>query len=751
MISLKSKRSFLLLGCLGFAVPVRAGEASLRQDLLRLEEKLSTAAVSDNKGSPGVQKEIANALFKRADASFRAKEYFDTVRALNQLLNATPNIDNYLDAQFYLGRSYEELRYPARSIKAYLRYLSSFASKSDGNHPRLLETISRLLLLKEDMLTEEGETFDRLLVSLVSLNSIPAAQRDEIKLLAAKGAYQTQKMQLAEEWLNDLIRSGRSAHVQADAHFYLGLVNLKLGRYDKAEELFLKIANDDNASHYLIRQLARLDLARLYAARNLPKLAWDWYQKVEGPGESQRLAIYESVGLLMQSENFAKARELGETYIKAFPNTKEAALIRERMAYLQLSSGSFEAAESTVMNRQKDLDSLGQRLSKKYEGSIIVQSNDLDELRRAAAVMNIESVVLNRAAALNHRLDRAKSLVAEHRQQLRSLQYTLGRAGTASLRPELFAKDEQFWSYVEDLSAIGEKMIANEIAFYNWTEAQQISFVKGQERREKIRLDKTARPVQWQNMYQLGMIEYRSAELNKRILQGKAELAAAIYNGKKGNAKQQDLSHEADDRIKEYNKLNKKLDLAMENERELWLKNSKYSSPLLRTRKRFLMLAQEFLDTNVTLSEQRDRYPDPATKHVQEDYATNWQIWPRVAGKILTLIRDREKQEEDWVTAQQKTQTKAVETAEKLADREDALRFSIARATGKALPDVISYMRLAINEQAARGKKWLADVDWQRYLRETDERNRQQAKHDVDETRLRENQKDSEIERALHE
>ncbi|RZA18884.1 MAG: hypothetical protein EOP10_20400 [Proteobacteria bacterium] len=189
----------------------------------------------------------------------------------------------------------------------------------------------------------------------------------------------------------------------------------------------------------------------------------------------------------------------------------------------------------------------------------------------------------------------------------------------------------------------------------------------------------------------------------------------------------------------------------MEDQRVLWVANYKNGSPLLKTKKHFLLLTQEFLDSNEVLEQKRDQYPDPATKHVQEDFASNWELWPRIAGKILVQINKTEQKEQTWLDAQQVALKNSREVGENLALREEQLRHGIAKATGKAFPSVAAHIRYAINEQAARGKKWMADVDWQRYLRETAERSRLQAKQDLDETTIKEKIRDTEIERALHE
>ncbi|RZA25278.1 MAG: hypothetical protein EOP10_07350 [Proteobacteria bacterium] len=750
MISLKAAKTWILLALTAYMPLAHSTESELRQDLLRLEQKLVTDSVSDN-GSNGAQAARVKQLFARAEDSYRSQKYMDVVKTLNQVLNISPSFENYLDAQYYLGRSYEELSYPARSIKAYLRYLGSFASKSGWNHPRFLEVIQRLLLQKKTMLVEEGETLDRLLISLINLNNLPAAKRDQVKLLASKSAYQTGKFAMADEWLNDLIKKSPDATLVADAQFYLALLKLKSGQYDKSEELFLKIADSDVKEHFLVSQLARLNLARIYAARNLPKLSFTWYQKVQGPGESQRLALYESTGLLMQSKDFERAKGQAELYLKHYPKSREASLIRERLAFLQLNSGSFEAAETNLGKRDGELTNLSEIIAKDYEGKFVLKEAEIEALRQKAAAMNIESIVLERASALNQRLKKAKTTLEQNRQEIRSLAYTLGRISDSDLRPELLAKDEQYWNSIEELSALGENLIAHELTFYNWSAAEQYSFVKAKERRKKILDDQTPRPVLWENTYRLSQLESRAAKLDRHLASERAKLSGAIFAAENGTAEQIDKASQAKDRLTEIQHIKNRLQLAMEDQRALWVANYKNGSPLLKTRKHFLLLTQEFLDTNEALEQKRDQYPDPATKHVQEDFASNWELWPRIAGKILVQMNKTEQKEQAWLDAQQIALKTSREVGENLALREEQLRHGIAKATGKAFPSVAAHIRYAINEQAARGKKWMADVEWQRYLRETAERSRLQAKQDLDETTIKEKIRDTEIERALHE
>lgn len=728
-----------------------AAESQLRQDLLRLENKLGTAVVSEDVGAPGVQASRLNTLFARSQDSFRDQKYIDTVRILNQILNASPAFDRYLDAQFYLGRSYEELRYPARSIKAYLRYLSSFASKSGWNHPRFLEVIQRLLLQKQDMLGPEGETLDRLLASMISLNNIPKAKRDSIKLLAAKSAYQSQKIALAEEWLTEIIATSSNATHVADAQFYLALVKLKKGQYDQSEELFLKIAETKIEEHNLVKQLARLNLARIYAARNLPKLSYTWYQKVEGPGDSQRLALYESTGILMQSKDFERAKLSAQLYLKSYPKSREAALIRERLAFFQLNSGSFQDAENNLEQREQELIQLGTLIRKDYEGRLVIKDQEIDRLRQKAAAVNVESSVLERISALNHRLLKARTTIEQNQQEIRSLGYTLGRISDASLRPELMAKDELYWNYIEELMALGENLVSHELSFYNWTAAEQYSFVKAKERRRRILDDQTPRPQLWEDTFRLSELENRAAKLNRRLLEAQAKLSAAIFVAENGTMAQIELAAQARERGKQIGHLMRRLQSSMDDQRSLWAANAKNGSPLIKTKNHFLMLTQEFLDSNALLTTKRDQYPDPATKHVQEDFTRNWELWPRLASKILVLINKTEIKEQAWLATHLQSLKTSREIALNLKIREELLRHAIAKSSGKAFPAIASHIHFAINEQAARGKKWMADVDWQRYLRDTSEKSKLQAKQDLDEATIREEIRDTEIERALHE
>lgn len=742
-------RSLIIIA---FLLPglAKANQDLLRQELVNIEGKLQAIHASQDRNVEGVQAFTSDRLMQKAEASYREQEFLAAVRLLNQVLNKPSAVESsrYLKANYLLGRSYEELRYPARAIKAYLRYLSSYATRSRDNADRLIEVTRRLLLLREDMLGEESENFQRLLASLMGLD-FPDEVKADITLLSGISAYHAARYQLAESWLANVCGLSASKSPCAEATLYQGLTALAQGQLDKSEKHLQGLAEDSDSNLHFIRQVATLNLARLFADRKLPQHAWSWYQKVEGPGNPQRMALYESTILLMQVEDFPKAAQLAQTYIKSFPETKEAAYLRERMGYLQLSVGELSAAENNLNARQKELNDLANRIN--FQGKRFLSSDDVTFIRNQTAPLGINSPVLDRSAQLFERLAKAKNLLREHRQELRSLAYTLGRISDPNLRPDLQAADRQFNSFVLDLGRIGDALIKSEGALYELSDAQKLNLQRSQERRSKIVASEKIRNSSWKSWEQLAQLEQNAAELSTRLSSQRAQLAALVYKGEKSKdpVKNDQVQHLREAQ-KSLDGLNERLSEAMEDQRLAWLHNYRKHSAFQKTRKTFLLLSQELMESSAILDDYRDRYQSPERKHSQEDFAENWVIWPRAAGKLLAAIKVRDSQEIAWLNNKQTGLEKARTDQQKMIQKHEDLYRSLGRVSGSALPSIMNHINFNIREQTARGKKWLADVQWQKYLQETEDRIRKEKNQRLEEAKIQEDLRDIEIERALH-
>lgn len=728
----------------------KANQDLLRQELVNIEGRLQSIQASQDRNVPGVQSLAADMLMEKAEAAYRDQEYLATVRFLNQVLNKSSGVESgrYLKANYLLGRSYEELRYPARAIKAYLRYMSSYATRSKDNPERLIEVTRRLLLLRESMLNEESENFQRLLANLMGLD-FPDDIKAEITLLSGVSAYHGARHKLAESWLAKVCDISGAKRPCAEASLYQGLAALAQGQLDKSESHLLGLAEESDSSLHFIRQVAALNLARLFADRKLPQHAWSWYQKVQGPGNPQRIALYESAVLLMQVEDFPKATQLAQTYIKSFPDSKEAAYLRERMAYLQLSIGKFNDAENNLNARQKELGDLANRIN--FQGKRFLGADDVAFIRNQTAPLGISSSVLDRSAQLFERLAKAKNLLREHRQELRSLSYTLGRISDPSLRPDLQAADRQFNDFVQDLTRVGDALISSEGNLYELSDAEKLNLQRSKDRRAKILATAKVRSTSWKSWGKLAQLEQDAAQLSNRLFTERARLAALVHRGEHSKEPvAKDQAQHLRNMQKTLDGLNERLSVAMEDQRLAWLQAYRKHSAFQRTRKSFLLLSQEFLESSAVLDEYRDRYESPERKHYQEDFAEDWVVWPRIAGKLLTAIKERDRQETTWLNNKQAGLEKARTDEQKLMLRQEDLYRSLGRVSGMALPSVLNHINFNIREQSARGKKWLADIHWQKYLQETEERIRKERNQRLEEAKVQEDMRDIEIERALH-
>jgi hypothetical protein len=174
-------------------------------------------------------------------------------------------------------------------------------------------------------------------------------------------------------------------------------------------------------------------------------------------------------------------------------------------------------------------------------------------------------------------------------------------------------------------------------------------------------------------------------------------------------------------------------------------------SPYQLTRKRLLLNAQEFLDAEAIFSRRRDQFNHPMKKHAQEDYQLTWNGFRAVAGQVLNYIHQQEKKEKDWLDAQLKTFDRLNQRLSELRGRELELERRLGTLSGQAWPSVMDHLSFHINEQQARAKKWMADLQWQRSLNQAQKRAEQTREQERKETDLQESLKDLELEGALHE
>ncbi len=737
----------------------RLSAEELRDDLPeamdQLQKQLEGLKASSDSGTMGAIRYSVDEAFALAEQNLKDREYIASIRNLNFVLNQMPRLphDRYLRAQYMLGTAYQELKQIPRAGKAWLRYLSSYTTQKGNDTLRLLEVIHHILIVQEQLAEDQRSQFQRVLADLTALQMAPEI-RAEIHLLAAISAIHNRQNRLAASWLEKVRSTKASPRLWAEASFYIGLNAMQQGDDPGAEKIWLEVANMPDESLIMLRGLAALNLGRLYALRKMPKNSLQWYGKVKSPGMASRMAAFEVVLLLAQNNQYPEASQFAQSYISNYPRTKEAYELQERMPLFLYQAGHLDLAENQLKERDKALSELRTWLEVTTRGRLALTGADLKDVDEHIEVFALSSPLIDRSRGLFQRLDMQARMQQEQRNELRSMMLTLGRVLDPELRPRIIDNNRQLNLLINQWSKLGERLVAGEKQLYGdqLSPAEQLSLERSLGRRQKLkditqefsRKSKTT----WQDISQTSL---RLGELAKRLEKNQAELSAITLKGQHTNhQKLLEYATLAKDFSSQMNSLQARTNSLLEKHRQRILALQLEDSPYQLTRKRMLLTAQEFMDVEAVFSQRRDSFSHPLKKHAQEDYQQTWNSWRAIAGQTLSFIYQQEQKEKNWLKQQLASFDTLNQKAIELRGRQLELERRLATLTGKAWPSVMDHLSYHMNEQQSHAKKWLADLQWQRSMNQSQRRSVQSQEQQRKEIDIQESLKDLELEGALH-
>jgi hypothetical protein len=728
----------------------------LPQAVMQIQERMEALRAAEDKETMGVVLHNVEQAFALAEQNLKDREYIAVIRNLNYVLNHAPQLpqERYMRAQYMLGSSYEELKQISRAGKAWFRYLSSYTTQKGDDTLRLLEVIRRILLIQEQLAETQRTQLQRLLADITALQMAPEI-RAEIHLLAAISAIHNRNYRLADSWLEKVRATKASDRLWAESSFYMGLSAMQQGKEQDAEKIWIDVAGISDDSLIMIRDLAALNLGRLYAARKMPKNAIQWYSKVKFPGLTTRLAAYEVTLLLAQNQQYAEASQFAQSYISKYPNAQEAQELKEKLPLLLYQAGHLDLAETKMRDRDRALTELKEWLEATTRGRLSITGSDLKDVDDHIEAYAIQSPTIDRSRQLFQKLDYQAQILQEHRNELRSMMLTLGRVLDPDLRPRVLNHNRQLNLLIDEWALLGERLVAGERDLYQnqLSASEAVSLDRSQARRQKLKdISKEWRRKNTTTWQDLSSTSLRLGELARRLENHQAALAPILLKGESTNhAKLLEYAAAAKDLRNQIGSLQARAHVLVEKHRRTTLAQQLNDSPYQLTRKRLLLSAQEFLDAEAIFSRRRDQFNHPMKKHAQEDYQQTWNGFRAVAGQVLNYIHQQEKLEKDWLDAQLKTFDRLNQKLSELRGRELELERRLGALTGQAWPSVMDHLSFHINEQQARAKKWMADLQWQRSMNQAQKRAEQNREQERKEADLQESLKDLELEGALHE
>ncbi|MDQ3235222.1 MAG: hypothetical protein M3Q07_25720, partial [Pseudobdellovibrionaceae bacterium] len=449
------------------------------------------------------------------------------------------------------------------------------------------------------------------------------------------------------------------------------------------------------------------------------------------------------------------ASQFAQSYISNYPNTKEAFELKEKLPLFLYQAGHLDLAEGKMRDRDRALTELKDWLEATTRGRLSMTGPDLQDVDEHIEVFAMSSPTVDRSRNLFQKLEIQARLLQEHRNELRSMMLTLGRVLDPDLRPRVVNQNRQLNQLIDEWSRLGERLVAGERDLYGnqLTASEQVTLDRSQARRLKLQdITKEWRRKPTSIWQELSSTSLRLGELARRLERHQASLSPILLKGHTSNhAKLQEYGITARDLTNQIGSLQARTHAAVEIHRKNMLSQQLQDSPYQLTRKRLLLNAQEFLDAEAIFSRRRDQFNHPMKKHAQEDYQQTWNGFRVAAGQVLTYIHQQEKLEKAWLDSQIRTFDRLNQKLSELRGRELELERRLGGLTGQAWPTVMDHLSFHINEQQARAKKWMADLQWQRSMNQAQKRAEQTKEQERKETDLQESLKDLELEGALHE
>lgn len=735
------------------ALTIRDPETEIGSALVELDNlanRIETSAQMSVRQGLGPQNVAARNAYTNALKFFQHQEWLSVIREINSFLNISQVTDQqeYLHAQYMLGRSYEAMRLPSRSLRAYFRYIAAYLTSPRRNEDELIEVLRRIVpLATQD--DDSGRQVREILSSITSLD-LPQQIRPEVLFIAAKSAAQANQRNLASLWLEQSINSTNDSRLKAKALYIKALLAIAVRDFDKAEETLSEVIQIDDGKNgpdgYNNRDIARLALARIAVRKKRYDAAINYYGLIPHDSSAFKDALFESIYVHLGRKQDYEARAKALLFVGQFPDASESLQLRTLLAYLDLKTGDLDAAGSSIATSEQQLQSIGQWIKSNLSG---IASIDQDKLLNFIAISQNQIKITPTVEAgqkLFSRLAEATRRLADIEGELRDTVYTLGRANLEQLKPRWANRAEQIANLADEALAIGHRLAAAERHVYtNRLSAVEIQQLQASEARRTNLLTPAAatkrKAQDWQDLVNFFDLTSDIANEHRKLHASRADLAAARYLVDYTNKKELTTA-----RQKRLSELEEKLSRAtnatattLVRLRKAKLEQVVRQSPHHIANKFLAQYATALHEESGILQAIRKAPSSTSDKLLAQEATKSWKRWQYVIDRLF----------EDFATLDQEIRSNMRKILQEIEKHEDShqqlsekittVRLELERRMGSSLSIIINNYSATIDSRQSRHRKWAADIEWLRYNETEKAAKRSQDQFDLETQVLRDN------------
>ena len=422
-----------------------------RLDLIMRD--LPTMQVISSKNGIGDQTLESKKLFEKGAAFFAKREYLSAEREIQRYLNQLQTIDpvDYLQAQYILGACFEDQGLHTRALRAYLRYLNSFLTSSTKNFEQLTAVLRRIFELasaessgksRSQAALNRNETTK--LMSALSSQEIPNKSKAEFYYLAAKLSASVGVNNLANQWIEKSGSSDENPVFNLRSRYYQALLILSFGDVKKAYDMFVDISdkmakNSETATVEFNQDTVLLAMARAALKLKRPQTAVSHYEQIiahERKDDSFQNALFESVYLLSSLGEYDLARKKARTFLSFFSGGKKAHQLKNIIVYLDLNAGDLTSAHDQLLTEMQDLESIKTKINQHFRPLAKVDYTDLIQLSTLTHNWVTQPAIVIQAQKLFADLEESRFQSFENKAAAKNLVYSIANNSLNNLNPQ---------------------------------------------------------------------------------------------------------------------------------------------------------------------------------------------------------------------------------------------------------------------------------------------------------------------------
>ena len=736
----------------GWGEPLRYPEEEIKASITQLKEikeKIASAGKLYGHGELSSQNIRARHAFEDAQETLKMREFRATIHYLNQYMELcqAPEHEDYLKAQYQLGMAHENLGQKHEAINAYLRYVATFITKPLDDTTDLLDSLRRMLHLSDFTNADQNAKFGQLLSALTNLD-LDDKDKAQLTFYLGYWAAYSKREKIADNWLSSLALDQNDPRIQAKALYYDSLIHLKNKRYGPAENALKKILELPTDSTQDYQANACLSLARIFVHLKKPKMALEYYEKIDENTEAHPEALFEMIFLTLNLDQADLARKYADEFLTKYPDRQEGPQVRSLLSYMAIRADNTEDAKSNISATETQLGAMEELLATHYSAKPRLSHTDVKAIMQSTGPLLHHPSLVPRSELFFTRTERLNEKLNDVRADMRHTVFTLGRLDLATMKPDWLSRKKQLEAFANESLGVGHRLIALEKSFY----ADQISA------KDKVELDasekrrdtllgsimeaKRSRGI-WQRWVLLAQYNLSLASRYQRVRNLEASLASlGVSSGmdaeKRGHSKAIGHLTERAGRIE------KGLLRAMEIVRArqtLALMDRSFHKEL---RSLIRDYASALYDENLVLEKYRDGIPGIAQKYFTSDINLAWDTWQNVVKNVYDQCEGLGKEMQNTIEIRLKSLDMMVNRYNDINQKIEEVEMAAEENLGKNLGDLLAHYRTQIDNQHAKHRKWLADLDWLAYQKETLKEQAATERYEVEEQILKENLKDLE-------